>query len=101
MVTITNTGKELDSHTKDQAFEPFFTTRAKGTGLGLAIVKKHVGRHGGRVTIENSNGIVQVCVILPLYPPSGIVTDSLGMEGQNPRHAVNEEPCEYGANSNH
>jgi PAS domain S-box-containing protein len=101
MVTITNTGKELDSHIKDQAFEPFFTTRAKGTGLGLAIVKKHVCRHGGQVTIESSGDIIQVCVVLPLSPPSDLSTESNDMKGQNITHAVNEEQRDDGTYSDH
>jgi len=91
LVTITNNGKQMDCHTKNHAFEPFFTTRAKGTGLGLAIVKKHVDRHGGQVTIDSLNGIVQVCVVLPLCPTSEILTESSDRSGNALMSAVNEE----------
>jgi PAS domain S-box-containing protein len=91
MVTITNNGKQMDGHTKNHAFKHFFTTRAKGTGLGLAIVKKHVDRHGGQVTIDSLNGIVQVCVVLPLCPTSEIPTESSDRNGNALMYAVNEE----------
>ncbi|MBI48299.1 MAG: hypothetical protein CMG91_12820 [Marinobacter sp.] len=100
-ITITNSGIELDKQTKDQAFEPFFTTRAKGTGLGLAIVKNHVLRHGGQVNIESSDGVIKVCVALPLSPPASLFKESISRGERSLMHAVNEESRTYGTHSDH
>ena len=39
-----------------QAFEPFYTTKAKGTGLGLPICKHIVEAHGGTIRITSEQG---------------------------------------------
>jgi PAS domain S-box-containing protein len=104
MVTITNTGNTLDSSTRERAFEPFFTTRAKGTGLGLAIVKKHVNRHGGDVALENTSGGVRVSLTLPLSAPAGISPKSSGLQDRHLMHelyAANTERHDHGAHSDH
>jgi two-component system sensor histidine kinase HydH len=47
-------------------FEPFFTTKNSGTGLGLAIVQRLVQGHGGRITLENTEGGgARATVVLP------------------------------------
>lgn len=40
LVTITDTGKGIDSETAENIFMPNFSTKTSGTGLGLAITKK-------------------------------------------------------------
>ena len=54
---------------RQQAFEPFRTTKAKGTGLGLAIVKRLVEAHGGTIAIEEGvGGGAGVTLTLPRQP---------------------------------
>ena len=65
-IRITDTGHGMDPETKKNAFQPFFTTRAKGTGLGLAIVKKLAESLGGRVELESDVKLgTTVSVVVP------------------------------------
>lgn len=52
-----DTGAGIGPDQKKRVFEPFFTTKKKGSGLGLAVVKQVVERHGGRVSLESSQGV--------------------------------------------
>lgn len=63
-LVIQDFGCGMDPATRDRAFEPFYTTKAKGTGLGLPICKKIVEAHGGRIRLvsvvnEGSQVIVE------------------------------------------
>jgi signal transduction histidine kinase len=51
-----DTGTGIGIEQRRRVFEPFFTTKKKGSGLGLAVVKQVVERHGGRVSLESSEG---------------------------------------------
>jgi PAS domain S-box-containing protein len=53
-VTIRDNGPGFTPEQKQQAFEPFYTTKAQGTGLGLTIVKRIVEAHGGEIALGNS-----------------------------------------------
>ena len=57
-VTVEDTGHGLGEGMKERIFEPFFTTRAsKGhKGMGLAIVHRVVDEHGGRITVDSTQG---------------------------------------------
>ncbi len=50
-------GAGIGPDQKKRVFEPFFTTKKKGSGLGLAVVKQVAERHGGRVSLESSQGV--------------------------------------------
>jgi signal transduction histidine kinase len=54
VIQIEDNGIGMDAETKQHAFEPLFTTRARGTGLGLAIVEKIVTEHQGKVSLESN-----------------------------------------------
>ena len=46
-VTLTDDGPGLDPEQTNQAFDPFYTTKARGTGLGLAISRQELEEVGG------------------------------------------------------
>ena len=56
LVTITDTGKGIDSETAESIFMPNFSTKTSGTGLGLAITKKIVEEHKGAITFQSTLG---------------------------------------------
>jgi two-component system sensor histidine kinase FlrB len=65
-ISVEDNGKGMPEEVKNQAFLPFYTTRAQGTGLGLAVVFAVVKAHGGRVHIESApNEGTQVDLYLP------------------------------------
>ncbi|MGD9210184.1 MAG: PAS domain S-box protein [Desulfobacteraceae bacterium] len=66
-LTITDTGKGMDTETCSRVFEPFFTTHFLGRGLGMAMVYGIVKNHGGRISIESQvNQGTAVCIYLPV-----------------------------------
>ncbi|WP_231038961.1 two-component system sensor histidine kinase NtrB, partial [Nitratidesulfovibrio oxamicus] len=55
-VFVRDTGPGMSREQREQAFEPFYTTKKKGTGLGLALVHKTMRDHGGRAQIDSEVG---------------------------------------------
>jgi two-component system sensor histidine kinase FlrB len=65
-ISVEDNGKGMPEDVKNQAFSPFYTTKAKGTGLGLAVVYAVVKAHGGQVSLESTEGVgTQVNLYLP------------------------------------
>ncbi|MBN9230499.1 MAG: PAS domain-containing sensor histidine kinase [Legionella sp. 40-6] len=65
-ISVEDNGRGMSGEVLNQAFSPFFTTKAKGTGLGLAVVYAVVKAHGGRVNIESTEHVgTQVHLYLP------------------------------------
>jgi len=56
IIEVADNGIGMDENTRERAFEPLFTTRAKGTGIGLANVQKIVTEHGGAVSLKSEFG---------------------------------------------
>jgi PAS domain S-box-containing protein len=70
--TVADTGMGMDSQTRRQLFEPFYTTKGStGTGLGLWVTQQIIARHGGSISVRSSKSPVQhgsvFAIVLP-YP---------------------------------
>ncbi len=55
-LTVVDRGAGMDPTTREQIFEPFFSTKQSGSGLGLSTVYSIVQQAGGTVTVESSEG---------------------------------------------
>ena len=65
-ISIEDNGKGMPEEVKNQAFLPFYTTKAQGTGLGLAVVFAVVKAHNGKVHLESiPNEGTQVHITIP------------------------------------
>lgn len=66
-VAVQDTGAGMNARTLEQAFIPFFTTKATGSGLGLAFVRQVARAHGGDARITSTEGAgTTVEISLPL-----------------------------------
>jgi signal transduction histidine kinase len=55
IITITDTGKGMDSETANQIFEPGYTTKKRGWGLGLPLSKRIMeSYHQGKLFIKQT-----------------------------------------------
>ena len=69
-IKIADNGTGMSEKVRQQALEPFFTTKtsATGTGLGLSMVADLISQSGGGIQIESELGKgTTVTLILPLY----------------------------------
>ncbi|WP_157101135.1 HAMP domain-containing sensor histidine kinase [Nocardia shimofusensis] len=69
-LNVDDAGPGIAPEERELVFERFYRTTASrsmpGSGLGLAIVKQVVTKHGGTITIENSErGGASVRIVLP------------------------------------
>ncbi len=66
VLEVEDNGIGMGAEQKAQAFEAFFTSKAKGTGLGLALVHKTLHEHGGMAQIESE--ALRGCRIKLFFP---------------------------------
>jgi len=49
LVTVRDSGPELDAASLERVFEAFYTTKPGGLGIGLSICRSIIEAHGGRL----------------------------------------------------
>jgi two-component system, NtrC family, sensor histidine kinase HydH len=68
-VIVDDNGPGIPPESREQIFNPFFTSKKDGVGLGLAIVAKFVDDHRGSIRLESNSGPgARFHVFLPLNP---------------------------------
>ncbi len=75
IVSISDTGKGIDSSILAKIFDPFFTTKpiGTGTGLGLFICHDIIAKLGGSITVESVvNQGTTFHITLPLHTNNNI-----------------------------
>jgi PAS domain S-box-containing protein len=54
---VADNGPGMSAEIKDKLFQRFFSTKGShGTGLGLLVTKKIVEEHGGRISVQSTEG---------------------------------------------
>jgi PAS domain S-box-containing protein len=86
-IEVRDTGPGIPSELREQAFEPFVTTKARGGGLGLPIARRTAELHGGSLMLVSPPGAGTVMrLILPLppqaRPASGAAPPEIGTHGE-------------------
>ena len=56
LLVVEDDGPGMSPEQQQQAFDPYYTTRAEGTGLGLSIVRGTVEALGGDIGLDTSPG---------------------------------------------
>ena len=65
---VSDNGVGMDKNTREKAFDPLFTTRARGTGIGLANVQRIINDHKGNVSLTSKPGQGSTVTITLPYP---------------------------------
>jgi signal transduction histidine kinase len=66
-ISVQDTGSGIQPRDRDHIFQAFYTTKTKGTGLGLSIVEGVLKNHGGKIFIEQPEGVgTRVVLCLPV-----------------------------------
>ncbi len=65
-ITVSDSGRGIETADLERIFDPYFTTKPDGTGLGLAIVHKILDAHGGSIKVRSQTGVgTAVTITLP------------------------------------
>ncbi len=55
-VSFEDEGEGISEENLQKIFDPYFTTKAEGSGLGLATTYSIVNQHGGKITVDSTEG---------------------------------------------
>jgi signal transduction histidine kinase len=66
VIEIEDDGPGITAESRQQAMEPFFTTKPTGTGLGMSVMRDVMRDHGGRVELTDAQSGKGLCVKLIL-----------------------------------
>lgn len=89
-ITVTDTGKGMDSEQMKYIFDPFFTTKevGKGTGLGLSVSIGIVESMGGRMEVQSLPGAGSAfTVVLPKNENKGAINATYDTDERRQRIA--------------
>jgi signal transduction histidine kinase len=97
VLSIADTGGGMSDETKDNIFDPYFTTKGpKGMGLGLSMAYGIITRHNGDISVESSLGEGTTFYIrLPLGGEdmqNGSSSDSQNAKGKAKILLVDDDP---------
>ncbi|NOQ43257.1 MAG: response regulator, partial [Dehalococcoidia bacterium] len=97
VLSIADTGVGMSDETKDNIFDPYFTTKGpSGMGLGLSMAYGIITRHSGDIGVESSPGEgTTFYVRLPLggeEMQNGSSSDSLNSAGKAKILLVDDDP---------
>jgi signal transduction histidine kinase len=71
-VSVSDSGKGIDTTLMPNLFEPFYTTKPSGMGMGLTIVRAIIENHGGRIwATQNPVRGATLKLVLPVTPTTG------------------------------
>ena len=54
---VQDTGHGMSEETRQNLFNPDYTTKSYGTGLGMAIVRRIITVHGGEIAVESAENV--------------------------------------------
>jgi signal transduction histidine kinase len=80
-IHVQDNGPGIDKTIINRIFDPFFTTKGHaGIGLGLSISYRTIEQHGGRLSVEDSDGGADYpgahhVIMLPVYHPGDAQSD--------------------------
>jgi PAS domain S-box-containing protein len=78
VIEFSDSGPGIPGPIQAKIFEPFFTTKqvGKGTGLGLSISRSIIEDHGGKFSLDSSQGHTCFVIEIPSSPAAAIVAAS-------------------------
>lgn len=86
-LSISDSGKGMDSATCERIFEPYFTTKkqGEGTGLGLAVAHGIIQDFGGTITVDSEPGRgARFDIYLPAVDANADCQSQKNVSGQVP-----------------
>ena len=85
----------MSQETRQNLFNPDYTTKSYGTGLGMAIVRRIITVHGGEIAVESEENVgttiritfnessyltetTPAMILHEIMPTSAMIDDSIG-----------------------